>query len=311
MTLNELRYLVTLARERHFGHAAEACFVSQPTLSVAIKKLETELGVALFERNASQVAVTEVGIAIVAQAQRVLDEMAVIRTLAQGVRNPLELPIRIGAIHTIGPYLFPALIPQLREQAPKLPLYITEGTTDELLNQLRLGELDLLILALPFAQNALAVRPLYDEPLMLALPHDHPWSRRSAIDIRELDRERMLLLGEGHCLRRQVLEICPGCLLRNETDLARPTLIGNSLETLCYMVAAGNGVTVLPATAADRIGGNERKLVAMRPFVAPAPQRRVVLAWRNSFSRAPLIDLVAAVIQQVTTPLCEKVVSTD
>ncbi|HMU89844.1 MAG: LysR family transcriptional regulator [Pseudomonadales bacterium] len=303
MTLNELRYLVALARERHFGRAADTCFVTQPTLSVAIKKIEGELGITLFERNASQVTLTEAGIPIVTQAQRVLDELALLRSLAQEMRNPLELPVRIGAIHTIGPYLFPALIPRLREQAPKLPLQITEGTTDVLLSQLRLGELDLLVLALPFAQSGLTVRPLYDEPLLLALPHDHPWNQRDTIDIDALGHERMLLLGEGHCLRRQVLELCPNCLLRSEERRAQPTLIGNSLETLCYMVAAGNGVTVLPATAVHRIAGEERGLMTVRPFTAPAPQRRVVLAWRNSFSRNALTDLVAEAIQQVSAPL--------
>src|SRR5687767_6558559 len=248
MTLTELRYIVAVARERHFGRAAEACFVSQPTLSVAIKKLEEELGVTLFERGPGEVSVTPAGQKIVEQAQRVLEEASRIRELAAAGKDPLAGPVRLGAIYTIGPYLLPKLIPILRKTAPAMQLLIQENFTHRLAEELTSGEVDVILVALPFEQPGVVTRAVYDEPFLVAVPKGHPWEGRKRVTSEELARESLLLLGEGHCFRDQVLEICHTVRGRERSALAK-TLEGGSLETIRQMVAGGVGVTVLPATS--------------------------------------------------------------
>ena len=288
MTLTELRYIVAVARERHFGRAAEACFVSQPTLSVAVKKLEDELGVALFERRANDVAVTSQGERIVEQAQRILEEVESLRQIAAAGRDPLAAPLRLGAIYTIGPYLLPFLIPALRKRAPKMPLQIEENFTAVLSERLRHGELDAIVISLPFEEPGILTLPLYDEPFVVALPADHPWTRKKSIKATDLPQDNLLLLGSGHCFRDQVLKVCPA-LNRSAAGSMQRTLEGSSLETIRHMVASGAGITVLPcssvATAAP-----ERRLLTIRPFASPAPSRRVALAWRKSFPRPQAIE---------------------
>lgn len=299
MTLTELRYIVTLAQERHFGRAAERCFVSQPTLSVAVKKLEDELGVALFERSRAAVQTTPLGEKIVAQAQRVLEQASLINELATAGRDQLSSPLRIGAIYTIGPYLFPHLIPALTRRAPQMPLYIEEGLTGDLRRKLRNGELDAIIVALPFTETDVVTKPLYDELFEVLLPADHAWANRSAIDKEDLLGERLLLLGEGHCFRDQILEACPAISYKlNNPD---NTLIaeGGSLETIRHMVASRLGITVLPQSA---IGTShyESGLLISRPFTPPAPGRTVAIAWRASFPRPKAIDAVTDAIALCT-----------
>ena len=206
MTLTELKYIVTLAQERHFGRAAEKCFVSQPTLSVAIKKLEGELDVAIFERSKSSVSVTPLGERIVAQAQRVLEEARTIKELANSGKDQLSSPMKLGAIFTIGPYLFPHLVPQIHQQAPTMPLYLEENYTGVLRRQLRDGELDAIIVALPFTEPDVLTRPLYDENFVVVLPKNHPWTKQDEIEADQLADEDLLMLGEGHCLRDRVFE---------------------------------------------------------------------------------------------------------
>lgn len=209
MTLTELKYIVAVAREKHFGHAAEACFVAQPTLSVAIKKLEDELGVVIFERGGTEVSVTPLGAQIVAQAERVLEQTAAIKEIANQNKDPLSGPLRLGIIYTIGPYLLPSLVKTMIERVPQMPLILQENFTTRLIELLRQGELDAAIMALPFPEHGLNVLPLYDEEFMVALPRQHKWAERKEIDARELKSETMLLLGNGHCFRDQVLEVCP------------------------------------------------------------------------------------------------------
>ncbi|MFN4104136.1 MAG: LysR substrate-binding domain-containing protein, partial [Tepidimonas sp.] len=209
MTLTELKYVVAVARERHFGRAAEACFVSQPTLSVAIKKLEEELEVKIFERSASEVTVTPLGEEIVRQAQTVLEQAAAIKEIAKRGKDPLAGPLRLGLIYTIAPYLLPDLVRQVIDRARQMPLILQENFTAKLLEQLRLGELDAAILAEPFPDTNLAVAPLYDEPFVAVVPRDHPLAARESITAEELKRETMLLLGNGHCFRDHVLQVCP------------------------------------------------------------------------------------------------------
>ncbi|MFZ5622313.1 MAG: LysR substrate-binding domain-containing protein [Pseudomonadota bacterium] len=295
MTLTELRYLVALAQQRHFGRAAEACFVSQPTLSVAIKKLESELGVELFERRKQEVTLTAAGERIVRQAERVLEEAAAIRELAEEGRDQLNGPLRVGAIYTVGPYLFPHLIPALHERAPHMPLVIEENYTARLAERLRQGELDLIVIALPFTEQGIITLPIYDEPFVVVIPSGHPWQEREAIPVGALAEESLLLLGRGHCFRDQVLDACPACAHEAGTDRLAQTVEGTSLETVRHMVASGMGITVLPATAAgaDRYA---QRLVKIRRFAPPEPQRRIALAWRKSFPRPKAIEAVRQAI---------------
>jgi len=294
MTLTELKYIVTLAQERHFGRAAEKCFVSQPTLSVAIKKLENELDVAIFERSKSSVTVTPLGERIVAQAQRVLEEARCIRELANSGKDQLSSPLKIGAIFTIGPYLFPHLVPQIHQQAPTMPLYLEENYTGVLRRQLRDGELDAIIVALPFTEPDVLTRPLYDENFVVVLPKNHPWCKQKFIESEQLADEDLLMLGEGHCFRDQVFEYCPALGRKHHTRLGS-VLEGSSLETLKHMVATGLGITVLPESAVSNL---DQSLVTTRPFRNPAPHRTVALAWRASFPRGQAIDLLLGTARQ-------------
>jgi LysR family hydrogen peroxide-inducible transcriptional activator len=291
MTLNELKYIVAVARERHFGRAAEACHVSQPTLSVAVRKLEDELGVSLFERRKGDVSVTPIGERIVSQAQRVLEEASGIRRVAEQGKDPLAGPLRLGAIYTIGPYLLPNLIPGLAEVAPRMPLIVEENYTAVLSEKLKQGELDVIIISLPFDEPGIETRPVYEEPFVLLLPSSHPFNQKERIGVEELSRENVLLLGAGHCFRDQVLEVCPDCLGRSSEGYPRQTLEGSSLETIRYMVASGLGVTVLPCTASGAERFSQR-LLTIRRFEGEPPSRVVALAWRRSFPRPEAIEAV-------------------
>ena len=283
MTLTELRYIVAVARERHFGRAAEACFVSQPTLSVAIKKLEEELDVKLFERGATEVSVTPLGEEIVRQAQSVLEQAGAIKEIAKRGKDPLSGPLRLGIIYTIGPYLLPMLVKQMIERVPQMPLVLQENFTVKLLEMLRTGELDAAIMAEPFPDTGLAVAPLYDEPFVIAVPASHPLARRKAIPAEELKKETMLLLGTGHCFRDHVLEVCPEyARFSSHAEGIRKSFEGSSLETIKHMVASGMGITVVPQLS---VPPEPQPHVVYVPFAKPVPTRRVVLTWRRSFTR--------------------------
>jgi len=303
MTLTELKYLVAVAREKHFGRAAEACFVSQPTLSVAIKKLEEELDVRVFERGTNEVSVTPLGEQIVRQAQAVLEQAQAIKEIARLGKDPVAGPLRLGIIYTIGPYLLPDLVRQVIERVPQMPLLIQENFTARLLEMLRTGELDCAIMAEPFPDTGLAVAPLYDEPFVAAVPKGHPLARRRQVSAEELKDETMLLLGTGHCFRDHVLEVCPE-YARFSSDAAgiRKSFEGSSLETIKHMVASGMGVTVVPQLSVPKEPQPHVKYI---PFAAPAPNRRVVLAWRRTFPRYEAIAalrnaIYACALQGVT-----------
>ncbi|MBK6790219.1 MAG: LysR family transcriptional regulator [Rubrivivax sp.] len=283
MTLTELKYIVAVAREKHFGRAAEACFVSQPTLSVAIKKLEEELDVKIFERGTSEVSVTALGEQIVRQAQQVIEQAAAIKEIAKRGKDPVSGPLRLGIIYTIGPYLLPDLVRQAIERVPQMPLMLQENFTVKLLEMLRTGELDCAIMAEPFPDTGLAVAPLYDEPFMAAVPTGHALARRKHISAEELKQETMLLLGTGHCFRDHVLEVCPEyARFASDAEGIRKSFEGSSLETIKYMVASGMGVTVVPQLSVPREAQPHIKYIK---FSAPVPTRRVVLAWRRTFPR--------------------------
>jgi LysR family hydrogen peroxide-inducible transcriptional activator len=294
MTLTELKYIVAVAREKHFGRAAEACFVSQPTLSVAIKKLEDELEVKLFERSANEVAVTPLGEEIVRQAQSVLEQAASIKEIAKRGKDPLAGPLRLGVIYTIGPYLLPDLVRQAIARTPQMPLMLQENFTVRLLEMLRTGEIDCAIMAEPFPDTGLAIAPLYDEPFYAAVPSTHPLSERKTVRAEELKQETMLLLGTGHCFRDHVLEVCPEfARFSSDAEGIRKSFEGSSLETIKHMVAAGMGVTLVPRLSVPKDAFNSRPkrrsddqaFVKYIPFEGDPPSRRVVLAWRRSFTR--------------------------
>ncbi|MCP5270506.1 MAG: hydrogen peroxide-inducible genes activator [Burkholderiaceae bacterium] len=300
MTLTELRYIVAVARERHFGRAAEACFVSQPTLSVAIKKLEEELDCKIFERGGSEVSVTPIGEEIVRQAQQVIEQAQGIKEIAKRGKDPLSGPLRLGVIYTIGPYLLPDLVKQAIEKTPQMPLVLQENFTAKLLDMLRTGELDAAIMAEPFPDTGLAVAPLYDEPFMIAVPKSHPLATRSAIPAEELKRETMLLLGTGHCFRDHVLEVCPEyARFSSDAEGIRKSFEGSSLETIKYMVSSGMGITVMPQLS---VPAEEQPHLAFVPFADPVPTRRVVLAWRRSFTRYEAIAALRNAIYACPLP---------
>ncbi|MFA6903882.1 MAG: hydrogen peroxide-inducible genes activator [Gallionellaceae bacterium] len=289
MTLNELRYIVAVAQERNFRRAAERVFVSQPALSLAIQKLEQELGVQIFERSRTSVKMTPTGELIVAQAQRALEEVAQIREIASQGKNQLVGTLKLGVIYTVGPYLLPALIPILKRKAPQMPLEMEENLTANLETQLVNGRLDAIIIALPFGGPGIATLPLYDEDFNVVVPLDHPWAKKKQIKTAELGSEKVLLLSSGHCFSNQVREACSEL-----NSAAGEAQQGNSLETIRNMVASGLGITVLPVTANSE--KYRSKLTREIPFAPPAPARRIALAWRKGFARKQAIEVLAQAV---------------
>jgi len=285
MTLNELRYIVAVAQEKNFGRAAQRCFISQPALSVAIQKLEEELQTQLFERGKSEIRVTPVGERIVEQAQKVLEEAARIRDIAQAGRNQLAGLFRLGAIYTVAPYLLPDLVPALNTLAPDMPLEIEENITEQLEAALKTGRIDAAIIALPFQPPGIVTEFLYEEPFQVVVPQRHPWAKRKTIDPSELAGEHAILLNVGHCFRDQVLESCPE-LNRGDAPVTR----SNSLETIRNMVASGLGISVLPRDALTP--KYHSRLVVPVPFAKPVPSRRIALAYRRSFPRPAAIAAI-------------------
>ena len=297
MTLTELKYIVAVARERHFGRAAEACFVSQPTLSVAVKKLEEELDVKIFERSSNEVTITALGEDIVRQAQSVLDQAAEIKEIAKRGKDPLAGVLTLGVIYAIGPYLLPDLVRQSIARTPQMPLMLQENFTVKLLEMLRTGEIDCAILAEPFPDTGLAIAPLYDEPFLAAVPSTYPLAQQESISTQQLKNETVLLLGAGHCFRDHVLEVCPEfARYASNAEGIRRSFEGSSLETIKHMVAAGMGVTLVPrlSVANDALQSPRRRrsdepYIRYLPIVEPdgsaPPKRRVSLVWRRSFTR--------------------------
>jgi len=290
MTLTELKYIVALAREKHFGRAADACFVSQPTLSVAIKKLEEELNVSLFERGSNEVSLTPVGERVVVQAQRVLEEASAIKAIAQQGMDPLAGPLRVGVIYTIGPYLLPGLVSSMIEKVPTMPLVLQENFTVRLLELLKQGEIDVAVLALPINESGFVIQPLYDEPFIVALPKSHRWAQEKTIRSDDLRGENMLLLGAGHCFRDQVLGVCPELSrFSQSSEGIQRTFEGSSLETIRHMVASGVGITVLPSSSVPNPVPAE-SLLNYIPLADDDTRRTVALVWRKSFGRREALD---------------------
>lgn len=291
MTLIELKFVLAVAQERNFRRAAEKCFVTQPALSLGIKKLEEELGVAIFERSRNEVTPTEIGAQIIAQANVVLEQAGKIKELAKQGNDPLNGVFKLGMIHSVGPYLLPEMIPPLVQAAPDMPLEVEENLTANLEQQLRNGVIDAAVVAMPFDVPGIELTPLYDEQFNVVVPVHHPWAARQSITPEELSHEKVLLLNTGHCFSNQVTQACPELSRKGEV------LQGNSLETIRNMVASNLGITVLPAMAtANRY---QNPLIRVIPFSQPAPSRRIALAWRKSFVRTAAIEVLAQVMTQI------------
>ena len=292
VSLRALGYLVALGETLHFGKAAERCFVSQPTLSAQIKKLEEQLGVQLVERGPRNVRLTDIGARIAERARRVLDEAREIEELARNSQDPLAGEVRVGLIPTVGPYLLPHVAGPLHERFPRLKLLLVEHQTDRLVRLLHEGELDMGILALPAQGDRLATRPLYDESFLVALPAGHPLAQRRQLAVDDLAGETLLLLEDGHCLRDQALEVCQLAHVRETPDFR-----ATSLETLRQMVASGVGITLLPRLAVD--GSTAAPTLVVVPFVDPAPGRTIAAAWRPGSAREETIGRLCDAIQSL------------
>jgi LysR family hydrogen peroxide-inducible transcriptional activator len=294
MNLRDLKYIIAVAETHHFGRAAERCFVSQPTLSGQIKKLEEELGVAIFERTNRSVEITPIGEAILAQARQIVEHAEAIEQLAEAQQDPLAGPLRVGAIPTLSPYLMPLILKPLKEQHPQLKLILSEEMTDTLLRRLRDHEIDTALLATPVEEPDLEVIPLFDEPFWLAHPRNHPFYNKDTITQDDLDNTELLLLSEGHCLAQQAMELCHMKERHNQGEMA--DLRAASLETLLQLVGAGFGSTLVPALAMRGSWMTDSGIV-VRPLDLPDAYRRVVMVFRHSFPRRPALEALAQTIR--------------
>lgn len=307
MTLTELKYIIAVAREKHFGRAALSCAVSQPSLSVAVRKLEDELGVAIFERRSNDIALTPIGALIVEQANKVFEDARRITEIARQGQDPLSGPLRLGVIYTIGPYLLPDLISRMSASTPQMPLILEEGFTTELLAKLRSGLLDVAITADTLVDTGFMTQEIYEEQFVVAVPAHHPWVNRSYVGTDELRDQKLLLLGTGHCFRDQILGICPDLARFNSSaSEMQKTVGGSSLQTIFHMVAQGLGITVLPASAVPYLTGLSTAIKIL-PFKNPPPSRRAVLVWRKTFTRAAAITALRNAMKNIHLNGCRPV----
>jgi LysR family hydrogen peroxide-inducible transcriptional activator len=292
LKLKDLRYLVALADTRHFGQAAARCYVSQPTLSAQVKKLEQYLGVQLIERHPRRIALTETGAQVVARARRIIEASDEIVTLAETRRDPLAGRLRMALLPTVGPYLLPLVAPKIRKKLPRLELLLYEYQTGPMLDHLQAGDIDLGILALPVPSEGMNELTLFDEPFVVAVPETHELAKKRHVKPADLNGGTLLLLEDGHCLREQALDICSRIDAQEKQDFR-----ATSLETLRQMVAAGSGITLLPQLASQGAYGNARG-VAIVPFAPPAPVRHVGALWRKTSARGAAIEAVCEVIAE-------------
>jgi LysR family hydrogen peroxide-inducible transcriptional activator len=299
MNLRDLKYLVALAEHRHFGRAAAASFVSQPTLSTQIRKLEDELGVTLIERAPRRVMLTPIGEDIAERARGVIAGVEQMTELARRSRDPEAGSVRLGLFPTLAPYLLPHVLPQVRERFPRLELLLVEEKTDVILQRLRDGRLDAGILALPLHDEQLRIEFLFDEPFVLAAPSSHPIAARGALQADDLRDADLLLLEEGHCLRDQALDVC-----RLAGAGEREGFRATSLETLRQMVAAGVGMTLLPVLAVQPPVPPSSDIVLL-PFAGDAPHRRIAMVWRRSSAMDAFLARLAAVFRDVPPQLLQ------
>ncbi|GJM05459.1 MAG: oxidative stress regulatory protein [marine bacterium B5-7] len=292
MTLSEFRYIVAVAKELHFGRAAKRCFVSQPTLSVAVKKIEDELGITLFERHQHEVSITPIGQMIINQAEVVLNETNTLKELAKQNKDELVGELKLGVIYTVGPYLLPKLIPVINKRVADLILIIEEDYTENLFNKLKAGEIDVAILANPFDHPGIQTEFLYQEPFMVALPSNHPLTKKKKLKADDLLDDTMLLLKSGNCFRDQVIKVCPSCVSTSGKNThIQNSLQSSSIETIRQMVAAGAGITILPSSSVNA-QSSLNGMLEYRPFTNPVPYREIIIAYRKSFPRIKAVELI-------------------
>jgi len=296
MTLNELKYILAVAKERHFRKAAELCFVSQPTLSIAIKKIEDELGITIFERQKSEILITPIGEKIIALAEEINQKTNLIKDIAKQSLNNEINEIKLGAIFTIGPYLIPKLIEKFQQTHPTTRFIIQENYTEELIKKLHQGELDFVILSLPFEEPNIETELLYKEPFVIALAHKNPLSQKITLNTKDLNDQKLLLLGEKHCFRNQVLANLPNHQLEHKLQ---KTLESSSIETIRFMVASDAGISILPCTS---VANYDDKLLCIKKFTHNTPERNVVLAWRKSYAHQKAIDCMITTLKSVNLP---------
>ena len=297
MTLSELRFVVSVAQEKNFRRAAAKSFVSQPALSLAIKKIENELGVLIFERNRMGISLTTVGEKIVNQAQIVLEEVDKIKAISVVEKNTQQVEIKIGLIYSIAPYLLPSIIPLVKNSSPEIILEAEEDITTNLIKKLEEGSIDAAIIALPFVVPGIETQPLYDEPFKVLIPTKHPWNNKQKINAKELKNEKILLLDNTHCFSMQVREACPGISDKAEVQA------GTSLETIRNMVASNLGISILPQSATTNKYSND--LINILPFESPIPFRRVAMAFRRGSSKqSSLVKIVKSI-----TSVKEKIIA--
>lgn len=292
LKLKDLRYLVAVADTRHFGHAAARCFVSQPTLSAQLKKLEDYLGVQLVERHPRRIALTEAGTQVVTRARRIIEASDEIVALAQLQSDPLAGRLRVALLPTIGPYLLPLVASRIRKKLPRIDLLLYEYQTGPMLEHLQAGDIDVGILALPVPAEGLVAHNLFDEPFVVAVPDQHALASRKSVKATDLNGETLLLLEDGHCLRDQALDVCARAQLHEKQDFR-----ATSLETLRQMVASGGGITLLPQLASIGAYGNARGVVTL-PFAKPEPVRHIGALWRKTSARGSAIRAVCDIIAE-------------
>ncbi len=297
MNLRSLQYFVKLSDLRHFSKAAEACFVSQPTLSTQIRKLEDELGVQLVERSPRKIMLTPVGEEIAERARLVLSDIDQIRAVARRAGDPADGNLRLGLFPTLAPYLLPHVIPTIRKQYPNLRLQLAEEKTDDILKMLQQGELDAALLALPINDDGLDMEILFEEPFVLALPGEHPLEEKSRITLKDLNGSELLLLDEGHCLREHALEVCALAGAHERVDFH-----ATSMETLRQMVAANVGITLMPLLSVKPPIAQTSNLITRR-FASPAPSRTIAMVWRNSSALADFLHELAACFKNLPADL--------
>ncbi len=289
MNLRDLTYLVALAEHRHFGKAAETCFVSQPALSMQIKKLERYLGVQLLERTNKSVLLTEIGIVLAEKARQILTQVDELKETAKLAKDPYSGDLRIGIIPTLAPYLLPYIMQPLSSAFPKLTLYLVEEQTAAIVKQLKEGKLDTIILALPILEDGFVTSPLFEEEFMLAVSGHHPFSKRKKIRQADLANENLLLLEDGHCLREQALALCQAA-----NAFESKSFRATSLETLRHMVASGSGMTLIPQLACKTNDG-----ITYLPFNQPKPSRVIGILWRISSAKEKLLNDIADKIKKI------------
>jgi LysR family transcriptional regulator, hydrogen peroxide-inducible genes activator len=297
MNLRDLRYLVALADLKHFGRAAEACFVSQPTLSTQLKKFEDELGVPLIERNPRNVLLTDVGEAVVARARVMLREADEIRNIARRAKDPESGMVKLGIFPTLGPYLLPHIVPNIVKRFPKLELILVEEKTETILRKLNEGELDCAILALPLHEDNLHVEFLFEEDFILAVPKSHAFAKQKKARLADLAEEKLLLLDDGHCLRDQALEVCHMAGAGEKSGFR-----ATSLETLRHMVAANVGMTLLPALTVHPPAPVSSAVVLI-PFFDPPPHRRIAMVWRRTSALTAFLHQLVPLVKSIPKSL--------